>query len=789
MARAPLLALLLLAAAASVSAGRELLQTGNPTCPYACDTAGGGCVRDTTTGGYRCIKCQSGWTVIRSSGRCGCPRGQKGSVSGCTNCLAASDEYCPGGEASSTSTPASVGCGTGATTLGDRAVSKEQCVNKPGYSWNGVAGTATECLADTYSTGLKKQPSCTPCPPGMNTDNAARSTSASACVVPAGYYLKAPGQVAACPQGEYKSGTGMATSCTKCPDGVTTAGPASTDATACTQLLAGWFATAATGSQVTAAQLCTQDSYCPGDLAQGTNGKVTCPNARYTKTFGASNVADCMVPPGWGVETAGTDMAECGPGYYRENWAYVDSASGTAPCVTCSGLAAVNGFLSSATDPIARFNSSNVAITSVLVKGSKTSCYIQRGQAVYQSAAGFRVVTCSSDNYGVTGTTYGVSAMPCRDCPTGMSTVGGNALSDLYLDGTTNGYYDGRACVTDAGYGYNGRVATKCQIGYWSAGGGNTTCTACDYGYTTVAEGSDAAADCVMAAGFGSYSGVVRTCPTGSYHTVNQTGACDTCGTGLTTQGEGSDAASDCNVCSPGYGETDCATACPSGKYSTGGGAIGTACDTCPSMTGGGFVFTWANATNAYTPAAVSLTGSTTVGDCLAAFSQVVDDVGYINTTEAGAATTQNTLDLCLAECTGACMYATYDYSVGSNNCRVYSADAAGGTKVVGFKAVPSGNVVASASKAAALASGRYTFWLKDVAVFDDAATVVGVTTADGCMESCDADANCVAVAWDTSASPLVCKNIAADTTVGTGKRSLAVTKTGQLTAATAGSA
>jgi hypothetical protein len=56
----------------------------------------------------------------------------------------------------------------------------------------------------------------------------------STAVVPAGYYLKAPGQVAACPQGEYKEGLATGANCTKCAFGVTTAGEGSTSRWNCT---------------------------------------------------------------------------------------------------------------------------------------------------------------------------------------------------------------------------------------------------------------------------------------------------------------------------------------------------------------------------------------------------------------------------------------------------------------------------------------------------------------------------------------------------------------------------
>lgn len=52
-------------------------------------------------------------------------------------------------------------------------------------------------------------------------------------VVPAGYYLKAPGQVAPCPRGEWKSGVGPSGNCTKCAFGVTTKNEASTAESEC----------------------------------------------------------------------------------------------------------------------------------------------------------------------------------------------------------------------------------------------------------------------------------------------------------------------------------------------------------------------------------------------------------------------------------------------------------------------------------------------------------------------------------------------------------------------------
>lgn len=97
-------------------------------------------------------------------------------------------------------------------------------VNLPGFYYtldNNVPG-AVQCPVNTYGPGLKKQRACVPCPTGFTTNLKIQQTLPTACIVPAGYYLKAPGQVAPCPQGEYKEGLGTAANCTKCAFGVTT---------------------------------------------------------------------------------------------------------------------------------------------------------------------------------------------------------------------------------------------------------------------------------------------------------------------------------------------------------------------------------------------------------------------------------------------------------------------------------------------------------------------------------------------------------------------------------------
>lgn len=94
-------------------------------------------------------------------------------------------------------------------------------------------------------------------------------------VVPPGYYLKGPGQVAPCPQGEWKSGIGADGNCTRCAMGVTTEGPAATSELNCTILVPGFYAKAMTGQVVTEVAICPQKYYCRW-VAHTTPGLCAC---------------------------------------------------------------------------------------------------------------------------------------------------------------------------------------------------------------------------------------------------------------------------------------------------------------------------------------------------------------------------------------------------------------------------------------------------------------------------------------------------------------------------------
>jgi len=182
-------------------------------------------------------------------------------------------------------------------------------VNLPGYFYTidtlGTTVGQTICPVNTYSAGLKKQRACVPCPTGYTTNGAIGASTPTACVVPAGYYLKAPGQIAPCPKGEWKSGIGSNGNCTKCAFGVTTAAEGSTTIDACTIVVAGYYPLTVQNGIVTGTVACPQGYYCPGGNATAAFN----PAVSLTPAAG-STVFRC--PDGlWTVDLASISLEQC----------------------------------------------------------------------------------------------------------------------------------------------------------------------------------------------------------------------------------------------------------------------------------------------------------------------------------------------------------------------------------------------------------------------------------------------------------------------------------------------
>lgn len=136
---------------------------------------------------------------------------------------------------------------------------------------------------------------------------------------------------------------------------------------------------------------------------------------------------------------------------------------------------------------------------------------IQPGQGLYFTTLtnSWRAKNCITNSYGVSNKTFGLTPYACRDCPANMVTVNNASYpksSAFFVDNndTTKGFIDVRACVTVAGYGYNGRVAQACDMGYYNGKDNYDLCKKCDYGLTTAGVGAGVApSSCGLAAGFG----------------------------------------------------------------------------------------------------------------------------------------------------------------------------------------------------------------------------------------------------------------------------------------------
>lgn len=86
----------------------------------------------------------------------------------------------------------------------------------------------------------------------------------------------------------------------------------------------------------------------------------------------------------------------------------------------------------------------------------------------------FAAVNCIHNNYGVNAHTPGLSANPCRDCPTGLLTNATMTPGLFVMDNGVGGFTAPKACVTAPGFGFNGREAVKCQVGTFSPPGSGT---------------------------------------------------------------------------------------------------------------------------------------------------------------------------------------------------------------------------------------------------------------------------------------------------------------------------
>lgn len=124
--------------------------------------------------------------------------------------------------------------------------------------------------------------------------------------MPEGSFINTPGQIATCPKGTYKDGTGLETRCKICGAGITTAAEGATSRNDCKVLVPKYMAIELESGYILRTRLCPQNFYCSGGSAIvafnaanattfGTNmsGAVLCPDGLWTQKPGASSPNVC----------------------------------------------------------------------------------------------------------------------------------------------------------------------------------------------------------------------------------------------------------------------------------------------------------------------------------------------------------------------------------------------------------------------------------------------------------------------------------------------------------------
>lgn len=510
---------------------------------------------------------------------------------------------------------------------------------------------------------------------------------------------------------------------------------------------------------------------------EGTTVQI-CPYGTFTQELGSTSLDQCLTPPGFKTVISGdTGTTEpCGEGEYRAEWLPPVAASACTPCG--------ENIYSSPDQQIPVFAiTPDAAPSEIEVRATDAACYIKAGQGIYYSASSnvFYARNCDVNSYGAAGELPGLTASPCRPCPEGTVTSLSYPTSAAYYETDTSvspaagGFTNPLACVTKPGFGYNGRVATRCQAGSWNPAGALDRCKRCSYGLTTPDDANSQvdASNCTLAPGFGFHDSAVVPCPIGTFNSVlrsDSTTPCDTCPQGYATSSPGATSASSCDTCLPGWGGSasprgsNCSTQCGGESGATygppGRDSSTRQCFSCGAHTG--FSFDVFAKNQVYKPDIVARLGASSSADCLSEFGQIQDDAwflgGSVALTEATAAAGSNmTFDACVQDCKAddSCQYITYRYRTS----RCFKKTAGTGSDIIAFKAVLGGLSDGSAeslrvpssgpadeTKAEALSTGSYTFWRDSAAgVGSDVSTTGPTTSVRACLAACDMDGECAA--------------------------------------------
>lgn len=168
---------------------------------------------------------------------------------------------------------------------------------------------------------------------------------------------------------------------------------------------------------------------------------------------------------------------------------------------------------------------------------TKDACLVPPGYGLVASGE-MAAEMCGQNFYGMPEARPVSAASRCVACPANTITADSSAHTDQ------------TACQVIAGYGLAaGGIAEICPNGTYNGGGNREVCKSCPAGYTTMTEGNDALSDCVIRPGWElrTSDNKPHPCDIGSYSKGGVNVTCTPCPSGYTTQTDESESEEDCN--------------------------------------------------------------------------------------------------------------------------------------------------------------------------------------------------------------------------------------------------
>ena len=489
--------------------------------------------------------------------------------------------------------------GTGGDAL------NQACLACSTGKYKAIAGTSVclPCPTGTYVnvTGLAE---CQACP--QHSNSGTNSQSIAACICNAGFFGSS-GACSACPPGTFKESNGP-TACSKCGAGTYSNATGATASSICVACATG--AQAKEGSATIAdcncnagftgtgrsCDACDSGKYKPGD---GSAPCDLCPDATYSETRGAANVASCLRCPVHANSFPGSISplnCTCNMGYSGPNG---------QQCLACAqgkykdwhGLGACADCPLHTLSAAAADSNYACVCNSGYTGANGSACQACLPGSFKVIPGPWRCLLCAGGTYSLTP--GGTAVDTCIACPSNeVSSSGASLLAN---------------CTCNVGRERSNGNCQACPVAKYKRSSGEEPCEDCPAGRTSAPGGTDVL-DCVCDLGYsGSACGA---CPKGTYKDQVGTSVCLECATGKfsTTVASISNAA--CNMCpqhmsslaassskhncscNPGFvtSTAGACQVCAPGSFSTDGAA-----ETCTTCAGGAY----------------SLEGSTQADDCL----------------------------------------------------------------------------------------------------------------------------------------------------------------------------